>query len=93
MLESKFAYGYDVVQKDDGSFEVRLKALPNRVGVLKEAADGSVKFYLEINGQQSICHKIYVNSTDRTIGFPKVHFIELHGQTDAGDQVIETIKT
>lgn len=92
MLESKFAYGYDAVRNDDGSFDVRLKALPQRVGVLKKGSDGRIQLLIEINGQLSICRKIFVNSTDRMIGFPKVHHIELHGQNDAGEQVVEIIE-
>ena len=83
MLEWKFAYGYNAVRKGD-SYEISLKPLPQRPGVLRVGKDGGLQFFIEINGEMAICRKIYVNSTDRLIGLPKVHYVELYGVTEEG---------
>lgn len=49
---------------------------------------GKVRATTQINKTESLLHKIFVSSTERMIGLPKVNFIEIFGKTVADNKDI-----
>jgi hypothetical protein len=95
VIEKKMAYGCSATASTTtpGEYSVKLVAFPKRLGTLKLAADGTTPvMYMEINGQQCVLKKIFVQAVDRMIGLPKVEYIELFGVDADGNAAQERLK-
>lgn len=99
-LENNFAYGLSSKPysgnetKNNNGYKVELVALPSRaVYVYTENNNGQtiVKAYMIINGKPANIQRIYVKSTDRMIGLPKVDYVEVEGVYDDGSKAYEKI--
>ncbi|MDD5686910.1 MAG: DUF4833 domain-containing protein [Elusimicrobia bacterium] len=79
MIEKKYAYGIDSQKKlGKNQFGILLVALKDRKIIVKKIK-GSYKAVLSIGGKYSILKKVYINSEERSIGMPKVLYIDLFG--------------
>ena len=83
--ELKFAYGASAKAKGDGHFDVTLTAFNKRkLDVFLDDA-GKPHAHVTIDGQVGRLSRIYVEAHDRSIGLPKVDYIELIGTSIDGD--------
>jgi hypothetical protein len=79
LIEKKYAYGIDSQKKlSKNQFGILLVALKDRKIIVKKIK-GSYKAVLSIGGKYSILKKVYINSKERSIGMPKVLYIDLFG--------------
>ena len=81
VIERRYAYGIDSQEKlGQKKFKFFLVALKDRE-ILVEKMDGSFRAIVSINGEQSILERVYIESKERLMGFPKVLHIDLFGRT------------
>lgn len=86
-LENNFAYGVSfeaysgVETRNIQGYKVKLVALPARIVYVYTTTDSSgavvVKATMYINKRVAFIERIYVKSTDRMIGLPKVDYAEV----------------
>jgi hypothetical protein len=82
LIERKYAYGIDSQEKlEQNKFRVFMVALKDRE-IIVEKINGSFRAVVFINGQQSILEKVYIESKERSMGLPKVLYIDLFGWTN-----------
>lgn len=93
MFEKQFAYGLSCAAAEkEGEYTVNLVALPARALTLYLKEDGTAAARLEINGRSADLFKIFVDSTDRWVGPPKVNFVELYGDDrETGEALVERL--
>jgi hypothetical protein len=86
VIEAKLAYGIDSQEKlGENKYRIVVVALKDRKILIEKSAEGYRATVL-ISGEESILEKIYVESEERMLGLPKVHYVDLFGravQTDA----------
>lgn len=92
VFENQFAYGLaaEPAGGRPGAYEVHLVALPSRTLELYLKDDGKAAARMVISGRACNMFKIYVDSTDRWVGPPKVNWVELHGvDLETGEHLVE----
>jgi hypothetical protein len=81
IAESKQAYGIEHKEKlGENKFQILLAALKDR-NIIVQEMKGNYKAVVQINGESSILERVYVESEERTVGLPKVHYIDLLGRS------------
>jgi hypothetical protein len=79
-IERKYAYGVIRQEKlDKGKFKVILAAFKSWE-IIVERVNDSFKAVVSINGRESILQRIYINSEETRVGFPRVLYVELFGR-------------
>jgi hypothetical protein len=80
-IERKYAYGVLRQEKlDKDKFKVILVAFKSWE-IIVERINDTFKAVVSINGIESILQKIYIKSEETRVGFPRVLYVELFGQT------------
>jgi hypothetical protein len=88
-LESGQAYGIESKEKlGENKFRILLGAVKDREIIIQKMK-GDYKALVRINGKLSILERVYVNSEEQVIGFPKVHYIDLFGRILQTNQPIK----
>jgi len=86
VIQAKLAYGIDSQERlGENRYRIVLVAMKDRNIVVEKSAEGYRAITL-ISGEESILEKIYVESEERMLGLPKVHYVDLFGRavkTDA----------
>ncbi len=81
LIQRKFAYGIDSYEKlQNEKLRVFFVALKERE-VIVEKTEGSFRAITAINGKPSVLERVYVESTERWTGLPRVHYVDLFGRT------------
>jgi len=77
----RFAYGIaSQVKLAKDKLKVGLVALKSR-DVIVQKLNGSFKALVSINGTQSILEKVYIKAEEKSVGFPKVLYVDLIGKS------------
>lgn len=86
-LENNFAYGVSCEPytgpetNNQQGYKIKLVALPERIVYIYKSNDNNgqvlIKAYMYINKKLANIERIYVKSTDRMIGLPKVDYAEV----------------
>ena len=80
-IEREYAYGIVRQEKlDENKFKVILAGLKG-FEIIVERMNDSFKAMVSINGRESILEKIYIKSEEKSIGLPKILYIDLFGRT------------
>ena len=80
-IEKEYAYGIARQEKlGQNKFRVILAGLKG-VEIVVEKLNDSFKATVPIRGKESILEKIYIKSEEKSIGLPKVLYIDLFGRT------------
>jgi hypothetical protein len=77
-LIQRIAYGYDVDPGPNGTWNMKLKAFPDRPLTLLRV-NGHWRAQVMIGGKQSYMTKLYV-ATDESGVFPKVLYVDVFGE-------------
>jgi len=89
LLEKQSAYGIKLEQRiGRDKVQISLAALENRKLVV-EKKDGKYKAVLSIGGKESVLEKVFVKSDERSLGSPKVLYIDLFGRSLADDAPVQ----
>ena len=81
LVESKEAYGIQSKEKlGENKFRVVLAALKDRSLIVQKMKAG-YKAVTQISGELSILERVYVQSEERTVGLPKVQYVDLFGRS------------
>ncbi len=84
-IQATLAYGIDSQERlGENRYRIVLVAMKDRKIMIEKSAAGYRAIVL-ISGKESILEKIYVESEERMLGLPKVHYVDLFGrklQTD-----------
>jgi hypothetical protein len=79
-IEREYAYGIVHQEKlDENKFKVILAGLKG-LEIIVERMDGSFKAMVSIRGRESILEKIFIKSEEKSIGLPKILYIDLFGR-------------
>jgi len=80
-LEKERAYGIESKERlGENRFRILIKALKNREIIVQKVKAG-YKALVRIGGELSILEKVYVESEDKILGFPEVHYVDLFGRS------------
>jgi hypothetical protein len=94
MIEKSMAYGLssEAVAGKPGHYKVTLVAFKERpVFVSFDAAANKLKCEMNINGSLCELQRIFINSTDRMLGLPKVNHVDIYGIDSNGQAVSERV--
>jgi hypothetical protein len=81
IVQRKFAYGIESQESLGGNrFKIVLVAFKSREMIVEKIAD-HYRALVDIDGKRSILEKVYVKAQERAVGFPKVEYLDLFGQT------------
>jgi len=81
LIQRRLAYGIDSYEKlEKNKFRVVFVALKGRE-VIVEKMEGSFRAITAINGKPSVLERVYVESREGVIGFPRVLYVDLFGRT------------
>lgn len=79
-LENKQAYGIKGKEKlGENKFRILLAALKDR-DIIVQKIGGNYKAVVRINSKPSILERVYVNSEEKSMGLPTVHYVDLFGK-------------
>jgi len=81
-IQKELAYGVNAEIKDQkkGSYALKLVSFKSRyIYLQKHLPDNKYRAYIMINSKVSELQSIFVNTVERTVGFPEVKSIELFG--------------
>jgi hypothetical protein len=80
-IEREYAYGITRQEKlAQNKFRVILAGLKG-LEIIVERMNDSFKAMVSIKGRESILEKIYIRSEEKSIGLPRVLYIDLFGRT------------
>ena len=80
-IEREYAYGITCQEKlDQNKFRVILAGLKG-LEIIVERMNDSFKAMVSIQGRESILERIYIKSEEKSIGLPKILYIDLFGRT------------
>ena len=80
LIQRKFAYGIESCEKlEKNKFKVVFVALKDRE-VIVEKREGSFRAITAIDGKLGVLERVYVESRERSIGLPRVLYIDLFGR-------------
>jgi intergrase/recombinase len=80
-IEKEYAYGIDSRKKlGENKFRIVINALKDRE-IIVEELNADYKAFVRIKGKRSILEKVYVKSEERSLGFPKVNYVDLFGRS------------
>jgi hypothetical protein len=85
-LMQRIAYGFDVDANANGTYTMKLKALPDRPLTLLKVSD-KWRAQTTISGKQAYLNRIYV-ATDESGVFPKVLYVDVFGEEVAGGKAV-----
>jgi hypothetical protein len=90
-VEKQMAYGLSSEpMATAGHYKIILVALSSRPVTLSLDSNSAVHAQCIIDGKKSELHRIYVFAVERTIGWPRVEYIELFGASvDKGEPTYE----
>jgi hypothetical protein len=79
LIERKYAYGIDLQEKlEQNKLRVLMVVLNDRE-IIVEKINGSFRAVVFINGVRSILERVYIESEERSMRFPRVLYIDLFG--------------
>ena len=80
-VEKEYAYGIARQERlDQNKFRVILAGLRG-LEIIVERMNDSFKAMVSIKGRESILERIYIKSEEKSIGLPKILYIDLFGRT------------
>jgi len=80
-IEKEYAYGIARQERlDQNKFRVILAGLRG-LEIIVERMNDSFKAMVSIKGRESILERIYIKSEEKSIGLPKILYIDLFGRT------------
>ena len=86
-LLQRIAYGFDVDPNGNGTYTMKLKALPDRPLTLLKVSD-RWRAQTTISGKQAYMNRIYV-ATDESGVFPKVLYVDVFGEEVGSGKAVQ----
>ena len=83
----RIAYGFDVDANGNGTYTMKLKALPDRPLTLLKVSD-KWRAQTTISGKQAYMNRIYV-ATDESGVFPKVLYVDVFGEEVGSGKAVQ----